>query len=201
MKITDQFLHTYIENPPITCSEKKETCREDDCEYFRSLTMRPGGIPFLISSSIIWFTIGQVFIRRMQRANCILQNLEDFSMPTWSSLELWSRPSMSNPSILRMFQHQVLRWFDCYSQLVIGMPIFNVTFCIGLGSEEDQMRSGVHRCFSYAVGKINVTCGTALAIRAALNASDQLALDETFIIRSDWIEEAVVCLPNITETV
>ena len=85
--------------------------------------------------------------------------------------------------MIRMFQNEVLRWFDFYSQLVIGMPMFNVTFCIGLGSEEDQMGRNVHRCFSYAVGKINFTCGTALAIRAALNASNQLALVETAIIR------------------
>ena len=133
---------------------------------------------------IVHWNIIRSAIDKVESGNDILQNFEDFSMPSWSSFELLSKPSISNPNAKGWSPSKDHSEFICYSQLVIGIPMFSVTFCIGLEIKKDYESRRVDQCFSYAVGKMNFTCGTALGIRAVLNASNQLALDSTIPTRS-----------------
>jgi len=75
-------------------------------------------------------------------------------------------------------------------QLVIGIPIFNVTFCIGLLYKQEFLyKKQKEELFIYAVGKINFTYGSDFEMRYILNASCQLPLKNKHHLIFMYIEK------------
>lgn len=109
----------------------------------------------------------------------ILHNFEDFSIPSLSSFAFWSRPWISNP-ILKFMKYFIFQFDLIYSQVGIGIPMFNVTRWTGLFKSENGLKisfSLVSFSTSYAFGKINLIYGAAFWILYSLNASSQLDLE------------------------